>query len=138
MLQARTRPTTNNPHERVLRLRNAHAASGANLVLAAWIIVSPWTLGYDSYTSVDINHLVVGVSVLGFALARCLRPLTTTPLSVLNVMLGAWLVASQFVLDYSAIADTTALMWNGVWTGVAVAFFGLWSTIATWRWPQRF
>ena len=124
--------------EFALRTRHTYVASGANLVTGVWIIASPWVLGYATHVSVDVNHLVVGIGVITFAANRCMRPLTTTPLSVINVMLGVWLIASQFVLDYSAIAHVTTLMWNGIWTGVAVAFFGLWSTIATLRRPPRF
>ncbi len=47
------------------------------------------------------------------------------------MLLGGWLIGSQFVLDYSTITDVTLLIWYDVLTGAAVAFFALWSAIAT-------
>ena len=63
------------------------------------------------------SKLTVGVVVTLFAAIRVVRPARTAPLSLVNVLLGAWMVASPFVLGYSAAAGPA---WNDVVVGAIV------------------
>ena len=98
------------------------AASGANLLLGAWLIVSPAVF----YTT-DVsfwNNIVVGVAVFLLAGLRVLVPrMGTKILSWLNVLLGIWLVFSPFLLDYGM----RSVAWNDIIVGILLVGLAWWS-----------
>jgi hypothetical protein len=91
-----------------------------NIVLGIWVIVSPFVLAFHSSKAVWSN-VVTGVIVGILALIRW--SVRQPGWSWLNLILGAWLVISPFVLVLSAAA-----MWNNVILGIIIAALALTNT----------
>jgi len=71
-----------------------------DMVLGAWLAMSPWILGFsDSHPAATRNALIVGIVV------AALSALTFLAYSVIeewvDVVLGAWLIVSPWVLSGS-------------------------------------
>lgn len=108
--------------EWVGRRREVRTASGANVVLGAWLIVSPVVF---FTTAVSYwNNLIVGIAVVVLSGLRVMMPRASTKmLSWINVLLGIWLVASPFVLDY----DMGSIAWNDVIVGILLVGLASWA-----------
>lgn len=96
--------------------------TGLNLVLAAWLIVSPWIV-VPTTTAASVNAWVVGAVVLVAAMAsmRARRP---EDVKWINVLLGAWLFAAPWVLGFATAMNVA---WNAWIVGGAIALLALWS-----------
>ncbi len=97
-------------------------SSGVNIMFSAWLMVSPFLLGYTSNTLALWNSLLVGLVAFVLAWFRMLRPDRSALPSVVNLLLGAWLAASPFVLG---LASDYAVMWNNFAVGLAIVFFSI-------------
>lgn len=96
-------------------------ANGANVILGAWLIVSP---AFFITTAVSYwNNVLVGMAVVVFAGLRVMIPRASTRvLSWVNVVLGIWLVFSPFILDYGM----GSVVWNDVIVGILLAVLASW------------
>ena len=103
-------------------------ASGLNIVLGVWMIIASFVLGYSGTTIALWNDIIVGVIILLLAWSRVANPGSMTAESVINVILGLWLIAAPFTLGYFS---ATAALWNSIIVGAVVAVLGAWSAIAT-------
>src|SRR5512138_3743071 len=83
--------------------------SGMNIMLALWLIFSPFLLGYAGNVLAVANALIVGIAVLVLASLRTVRPARSALPSWINLLLGAWLAVSPFALRLTSV-DTA--MWN--------------------------
>ncbi len=93
----------------------ARGASWANLVLAIWLIIAPWTVGYSMDVPAVWNSTFVGICILLVALVAA-GSRSPGP-SWANLAFGVWLVLSPLLLG---IASRSAL-WNFVIVGILVA-----------------
>lgn len=109
-------------------LTSARTASSLNLLLAIWLIASPFVLAYSLNHSALWDTIVVGILVLCFAAARGLNPVPRLGLSWLNAMLGIWLIISPFVLGYWMLSPA---LWNNIACGILLGLISLWSGAAT-------
>jgi SPW repeat len=100
--------------------RSKDGNSWVNVVLAIWVIVSPFVLAIHSSRAVW-NNVVTGVLVGILALIRW--SMRQPGLSWLNLLLGIWLVISPFVLFLSGAA-----MWNNVILGIIICALALTNT----------
>jgi len=103
-------------------------ASGANIVLGAWLVISPFILGYSGNSAALWNDIIFGVVILLLAWARVANPGGVSALSWINAVIGLWLIAVPFVFGFST--DPTAL-WNNIISGALVTILGAWSALAT-------
>ncbi|CAN7220780.1 SPW repeat protein [Phyllobacterium sp. LjRoot231] len=94
----------------------------ANLVLAVCLFISPWFFGYMAETTPTWNAWVVGI-VLG--------ALTIAAISAFaeweewaNLVLGIWLIASPWVLSFTANVNA---MWTHVILGLLVVAVSAWA-----------
>lgn len=131
----RSRPTgvTDPALEARLRRTYVDLTSGLNVVLGAWLIVSPWVLGYSGAHNATWTSIGVGTCVLLVAALRVLYPDHSAGLAWVNVALGAWLVAASYVVPYADAADRTPVHWNDVLVGAGIIWFALWSLTARGR-----
>jgi SPW repeat len=95
-------------------------------LLGLWVIVSPWAVPYFYPAEVATgmvmwNHIVVGLAlaVMGVAALAAYQMWEEW----VDVILGAWLVASPWILGF---AGMTALMWNAVIMGAVVVVLSGW------------
>lgn len=89
--------------------------SVVNFIAGLWLIAAPFALEYAAYPDRMWNDIATGIAIVFLAAIRVLRPAGTTGLSWLSFVLGAWLVASPFVLG-----NVAANFWNDVTIGVVV------------------
>ncbi len=95
--------------------RNVTAIDGINLVLAILLIASPWVFAFPTGT-ITINAVVAGL-IIGVVAIAALFAFAQWEEWV-NLILGAWVVASPFVLQFTS--DAKAL-WTHVVIGLVVA-----------------
>jgi hypothetical protein len=102
---------------------NIRTASGLNTLAGIWLIISPFIVGYG-ITAARANDIYVGIILGALALIRFLTASdSTTWLSWINVVLGAWLIVSPFILSYTDVSQ----IWNDVIVGILAIIFGGWS-----------
>ncbi len=91
-----------------------------NISLALWQVFSPFILGYASSPLALWDGLIVGLVILVLAWYRMLRPTSAATASWVNLVLGAWLAVSPFILGLTSV---NAALWNDITIGIAVVFF---------------
>ncbi|NII11079.1 SPW repeat protein [Oleiagrimonas sp. C23AA] len=104
---------------------------GVNFVLGLWLVATPWifqqlinALPADIAGVTAWNMWVVGIALI----ITCSMSLSAyfATLQWLNILFGAWLVASPWVLGFSAL---TEFAWNAVIAGGLVVLFAGWALI---------
>ena len=70
----------------------------ASVLLAVWVVISPFVLGFSANPAARWNNVAVGLALILVAL---LSAAVDWGFAGLNVALGAWLFASPFVLNFS-------------------------------------
>ena len=96
----------------------ARTASGFNILLGIWLIISPWVFGYVSAGPAPMwNSVVVGALVVILAATRFSTPHTAPGLSWTNLVLGLWTIASPWIYVYENLDNA---MWDNVATGIAI------------------
>ncbi|MGN6444767.1 SPW repeat protein [Amnibacterium sp.] len=102
------------------------ASSGINVLAGLWLIVAPWVAGYSGQTGATWNEVAVGVAVSLIGLCRMLAPISTMMLSLVNLVLGAWMIVAPWLPNLHT--GVTALsVWNQVITGIVIAALAIWS-----------
>lgn len=102
-------------------LVNKHPQDWANLVLAVFLFLSPWILGFSAEQYAAWNAWASAVVIAALAIGA---------LSVfqeweewLNVVAGLWVVVAPWILGFAAI---TSAMWAHVVLGLLVAAAAAW------------
>lgn len=104
------------------------SASGINVLLGCWLIISPWIFSYAGNQDGMWNSIGAGIIVLLVAANRIYAPRSGVTLSWLNVLLGLWTIASPWIYTYY---DNTAAMWDCVAVGIAIVAMASWSRRGT-------
>jgi hypothetical protein len=106
----------------------AHTPSELVVMIGTWLVAAPMVLGHDSLLIpfAGFNDVLVGLVLVGSALLRVLLPAETAPLSLLNLLLGGWLIAAPFIRGYQGVLPATV---NDVTVGAVVIVLAL----ASWR-----
>lgn len=84
-------------------------------MLALWLAVSPWLVGYAGHPAATANAALAGLAV---ALAAHFEASCELSIEWLNLAAGAWLIAAPFLLGFDSQAVPAA---NSVAVGAAVA-----------------
>lgn len=82
----------------------ASALSALVFLAGVWLVLAPFALDYPERPGGfdgRWNDIVVGVAVAAVALVRMVAPIRTVTIGLINIGLGAWLVAAPFVLFYN-------------------------------------
>jgi hypothetical protein len=96
-----------------------------NLLLGAWLFVSPWAMNYaNALPTAAWNAYILGGAIVLFAAVAVYMPKAWE--EVLNVLLGAWGVASPWILGFASNRDVTT---NTVIVGGLVAIFAIWAMV---------
>lgn len=96
-------------------------ASGLNVLLAVWMIISPFILSYSA-TAAYWNQIITAIIIGILAIARMVAPRVVW-MSWVNVVAGIWLIISPFLLSY----NTAGSKWNSVIFGIVAIILSLWS-----------
>jgi SPW repeat len=105
----------------------------AMLVLAVWLFLSPWILGFAvgapvegeaataGFTIAAWNAWILGVVIAVLALWAAFQFAEWH--DWVNGVLGVWLVVSPWILGFAAL---TAALWNHVVVGVLIVVLAAW------------
>jgi hypothetical protein len=108
--------------------QRGHALAGpvGNLTFLAgvWLVISGLWLNYrvTGYFDASWSDVVVGIALCAVALVSIVKPAGTQSLALTSTVLGAWLVAAPFVLDFS---NTPKARWNDIVVGLVVLALSL-------------
>jgi SPW repeat len=106
-------------------------ASGLNIALGIWLIISPFVFGYGDMQTLLGNDIILGIVVGALAVIRVLGPFSTSAAGWLNFLLGIWIIISPFALGFS---DNNR--WNDVAVGAVIAALAAWSTLTAQSAPR--
>lgn len=96
--------------------------TGLNLVLAAWLFISPWIVVPSTLAS-SVNAWASGAVIFLVALAS-MRSRRPEDVKWVNALLGAWVFIAPWILGFAA---ATGAAWNAWIVGAAIALLALWS-----------
>ncbi len=103
-------------------------ASGLNILAGLWLIISPWVLGFSGMQGAVWNDVILGAAVAGIGAIRAGWLVEQPWLSWVNLVLGAWIFISAWVLSFAG--NSTAL-WNSLIVGVIVFVLAGWSALGS-------
>jgi hypothetical protein len=95
--------------------------SGVSVVAALWLVISAFLFGGLAVPG-GWNVLIVGLAVAVLGGIRAYGRVDAATLAWVNAMLGAWLVASPFVLGYTANFGRT---WSSIVVGFVIVAFAI-------------
>ena len=104
------------------RVSEVQTLSGINFLLGAWLIVSPWILGYFS-GSAKWDQVGIGIAVLILAAIREIAPRQQWA-SFLNGLIGVWAIIAPIFLYFGKPAS----YWNSVIVGIVLAILAFWNS----------
>jgi hypothetical protein len=97
-----------------------------NLVLGAWMVVSPWALGFaDKQNPAALTAWVLGAAIIVFAAIAVSMPQAWE--EGINILLGVGLLASPWALNFATQETPTT---NAVVVGVLVGALALWAMLS--------
>ena len=110
---------------------SARASSWINLALGAWVLVSPWVLGFSEVNRPTWNAVVTGVGIAVVAAAAVSG--RDPSVAWVNMILGAWLFISPWGLTYTTVEAAARNAWI---VGPVVVLFAM-VTASTGRIDRR-
>lgn len=105
----------------------ARTASGINILLGIWLIMSPWVFDYSGSPAV-VSSVFVGAVIALLAAVRLASLYNTMGLSGVNLLLALWTIASPWVFGYAANVGARI---DNVILGILIATLAVWSASAT-------
>jgi hypothetical protein len=94
-----------------------------NLLLGAWLSISPWVLGFNTAGIVATNAWVFGVIIAGLALSAILAYQEWE--EWLQAAIGIWIFVSPWVLK---AAGNPRILWSSLIVGALLVVLALWSS----------
>src|SRR2546429_7139875 len=98
-----------------------HWQDPINVLLGAWLAVSPWVLGSQDQMAPTANGVVIGLALIAAALGAIFMPRAWEEWT--EGLLGLWMGISPWVLGFAGQMDA---MRNAVVSGVVVMVLALW------------
>lgn len=112
------------------------AASAVTFLAGLWLAIAPFALDYTA-TGGEFggywNDVTIGIVIALLAIVRAVAPRDVPWFSIVNVVLGAWLIAAPWVLAYNTGADATAATANDMIVGAIVVIAAATSAALTYR-----
>ena len=113
-----------------LRTHQYKWQDGVNLLLAIWLFISPWVLQFYPGAATGVmaaawNAWILAIVIGVFAIAALVK---TQPWEEwINLIAGAWVFASPWVLHFNA--GHTLVLWNSLIVGALVFALSIWDLI---------
>lgn len=96
-----------------------------NLIVGAWLFVSPWVLQYPSeMPNAMWNAYVLGAAIVIFSAFAVYLPRAWE--EGINVLLGLWMIASPWVLGFASEKNITM---HAVIVGILVTILAAWAVM---------
>lgn len=99
-----------------------HWQDPVNAVLGAWLVLSPWALGFSGNAAALWTFLVVGVLLLAASLGAIFLPRAWEEWT--ETVLGVCLVISPWVAGYSTVDAAKA---DAILSGLVILTLSLWA-----------
>ena len=99
---------------------------GILVLVALWLIVSPFVLGYGRNTAALWDSVIIGIVVAAIALVRAYSPHASPWLSWISFALGLWLLIAPFLLSFNGL---NLAHWNTTLNGIVTASLAAWSAL---------
>ncbi|GGZ02694.1 SPW repeat protein [Streptomyces nitrosporeus] len=118
-------------HDRVMRGggRSTGLADAPVFLLGLYCAVSPWVLHFTANQPSLVTHnLVIGIAIAVLALCFTAMPERMTGMSLAISALGAWLIASTWIVGQSP--DTGVILNNVIVGGLAVVLGAICAGVA--------
>jgi hypothetical protein len=102
-------------------------------LLGAWLVMSPWQLGYTLEHAAMGNACGVGAVLVLFNVMSAAR-LMDQGQEAINILAGFWLILSPYSLNFSGIRSLTV---DAVGVGIAVVCLSFWQIFDALRLARR-
>jgi hypothetical protein len=93
--------------------RKVRSPAWLNVLLGAWLFISPWVLDYTAADDATANAWVIGGAIA--VLAAIVAVTGVRSLAWSNIALGVWLFVSPWALGFAGLQDAS---WNAWIVGV--------------------
>jgi SPW repeat len=91
------------------------------VVIGVWLFMSPWALGYPSYSPPAINAYIAGTIIALLAAFDLVRTYVWAVL--LNIVVGVWVAVSPWLVG---VVRDPAMTWSLGLAGIATVVLGVW------------
>ena len=98
-----------------------HWQDPANAVIGAWLVMSPWVLGFQNSSPALSNSLIIGMALLATALGAIFLPNAWEEWT--EVGLGVWMMLSPWMFGFSNLGAATL---NALVSGQLILGLALW------------
>lgn len=106
---------------------NSQRISWINIVLAIWVIISPFVLAFSQSPKALWNNVATGIAIGVLAIIR--TSLRQQPgWSWANVILGIWLIISPLVLTFVVHGNA---LWNNIILGIIITIIAWTQSVPT-------
>jgi hypothetical protein len=99
------------------------AITGFTFLAGLYLAISPWVIGFNQFTSLTANNVIVGIALAVLALKLASAYDRVHGIAWVAPLIGAWTIIAPWVV--SGEVATTAMIWSNVVTGVVAVFLGL-------------
>lgn len=96
------------------------------IALGAWLLVSPWALGYSDQSAASMNALFLGCILIFLELLNL--DVHEDLEERLDMAAGVWLIAAPFILGFSPVFAAAA---NAMAVGALTIAFAAWALVPT-------
>ncbi|HSW05433.1 SPW repeat protein [Aquabacterium sp.] len=103
-------------------MRLKHWQDAVTAVLGAWLVLSPWAMGYVGDASATGNAIVIGLLLTAAALGAIFVPRAWEEWT--EGALGLWLIVSPWALGFAGLKEARGV---AVVTGIVVLALALWT-----------
>lgn len=101
----------------------AGVVAGLTFLAGIYLAISPWVVGFNGFTTLTGNDLIVGIALAVLALGFASAPGRTHGITWVAPLLGVWTIIAPWIV--SGGVATTATIWSNVVTGVVAVLLGL-------------
>jgi hypothetical protein len=98
-----------------------HWQDPVNALIGAWLLASPWLLGFQGNSPALSNSLIIGMALIAAAAGAMWLPQAWEEWT--EVALGAWLLAAPWLFGFNVLQAATI---NSVLTGLLTIALSLW------------
>lgn len=110
-------------YERASEAPDAQAVTGLMFLTGLYIAISPWVVGFNGFSTLSVNNLVVGIALAMLAFGFASVYGRTHGIVWAAPLLGLWTILAPWVV--SGNVDTTSTIWNNVVAGAIAVLLGL-------------
>ena len=98
-----------------------HWQDPVNVFLGAWLVLSPWAVGYADDRTILFTFVLTGALLVAAAIGAIVVPQAWE--EWVEVALGVWLMASPWIVGFAGHLDA---MQNALFSGLVVTVLALW------------